>query len=274
LKEAQDSKSDAHRFDQLKTAVDALLAKSDEHPSGDEMQNQVASWVASSLSKLEEMQRLQPNLKMRNPGPYPMGFSSLWEQIKRELTEHATRSQDFLASNHKLKKAVQADILGLRAKLQEGVVAQEDPVAERLLADIYSLQKDVATLEHDLQRVDVPKLVSDGATMGAQAHWESLHKNLQTWKSNVGKEDSFANGAAMASKVHIEPHVEPQKWDSGPMCAAGSHYDTVVYAFANPWSSWNLEAVDYASKQCTSQGRQPTEQGLQHRQQQILVCKS
>jgi len=72
------------------------------------------------------------------------------------------------------------------------------------------------------------------------------------WSPSVGDE---ARGLLRRPALRVRPDdvdtpFHPVVFSSGYRCTAGSHYNTVMYAFVNPWSNWSVAAEPWFSDTC------------------------
>ncbi|CAK0911125.1 unnamed protein product [Prorocentrum cordatum] len=90
------------------------------------------------------------------------------------------------------------------------------------------------------------------------------------WSPSVGDE---ARGLLRRPALRVRPDdvdtpFHPVVFSSGYRCTAGSHYNTVMYAFVNPWSNWSVAAEPWFSDTCIADSSRGNERRVQHRQQQ------
>jgi len=88
---------------------------------------------------------------------------------------------------------------------------------------------------------------------------DDARQHLKDWKDRT--ETTFTKMLSPTPMALTKPKLRIQqfsaKYQSGLLCQGGQHYDTMVFAYANPWSSWKISHVPHSSKKC----RQDSDQG-------------
>ncbi|CAK0841888.1 unnamed protein product [Prorocentrum cordatum] len=89
---------------------------------------------------------------------------------------------------------------------------------------------------------------------------DELHAEMTWWEGGerspwsadiVADVDDLLPEPELSFEVDdMDVMFEPVTFDSGLRCSAGSHYDTVLYTFVNPWSEWKIVPEPYSSGTC------------------------
>jgi hypothetical protein len=90
---------------------------------------------------------------------------------------------------------------------------------------------------------------------------DELHEEMVAWWDGDEREPWSSDIVSDAKDLLPDPELrfevddmdvmfEPVTYDSGIRCSTGSHYDTVLYAFVNPWSEWKIVPEPYSSGKC------------------------
>merc|ERR1719387_2959834 len=94
------------------------------------------------------------------------------------------------------------------------------------------------------------KILAKAARKHAEPTGTAMENVMALWASNSkrGMQELMSPGRFSMTSEHIDvPHVV-QKWNSGTRCAMLSHYDTILYAFTNPWSGWKVKPVEFGAE--------------------------
>lgn len=90
---------------------------------------------------------------------------------------------------------------------------------------------------------------------------DELHEEMVAWWDVDERQPWSSDIASDAKDLLPDPELrfevddmyvmfQPVTYDSGLRCSTGSHYDTVLYAFVNPWSEWKIVPEPYSSGKC------------------------
>eukprot|EP00933_Yihiella_yeosuensis_P079161 TRINITY_DN913_c1_g2_i2.p1 TRINITY_DN913_c1_g2~~TRINITY_DN913_c1_g2_i2.p1 ORF type:complete len:750 (-),score=153.56 TRINITY_DN913_c1_g2_i2:464-2632(-) len=239
------------QFRQLKDAINEITSFTKQGPEVEQLRAAVApvtEWSRSAFEKLEAQRSQYPNLKYSHRAK--QSWATLLEKMKQKDLDEAIWRQ-----HHETMTQINGAIAEFETMVEGKVEHEEDVITGRVQEDIANIRKDVDALTADLagteEGVIVPKLanVAKVAARGQEVKVEDIISKFEaTWDQTLNELDSVANLNLHISDVQVAFH--PQKYDSGTRCHWGSHFDTSLYVFTNPWSPWRIQPVQYGSQTC------------------------
>lgn len=242
------------QFANMTADAGQLAAWGDKFPTASVIRGKLApvhDWAEKALSAIQDVREKKfPNLLHHEQG------QQLWSSFRAKFDTSRKLERKFLSASEampgKFKKVVET----LHRSIQAEVNNVEKDVSHNLLGDWERISSDFDTLRDDLDRLmadgNLESKFAMGVAKGATNPGHDARWLLEEWEKQMHDTvDKILDPVPLdLGQSAVEVQMEPQKYDSGWRCAAGNHFDTVLYAYVNPWSTWKIEPEAYESEKC------------------------
>lgn len=250
LRNVEEYKTDVsdHKFDNLRREAGNLadVARSYDASQIANMLGPIREWTTSAMAELGEVRRRYPNMVLNAEG-----------QTAMQAFLSSVNNVDFLQTNlldQRNEDLVTDSISGFHSKLSEQVEQAETELSQTLQQDLTALRQAAAHLLDDITHAEgrQRQSIANAAAEGAEERQAQIRASTELWATH--SRETLAPLLQPASIDLTADHLDVQSkgeiWNSGWRCHSGSHYDTALFAFINPWSSWSVSQVDYSSPNC------------------------
>jgi len=242
----------SQQFQGMADAVASLGVKAGQMPDPGTKLAAVKKWTTKAEKQIRAIMTKYPNLAYVREG------NKYWRQFLQSFGTTNLVVNDLLNKNESEHINFNAALSGFHEGVKRDVGRSEKHMSDRLKADWDKISKDLSALNKDLSSLTVDGKAGDslakGAASGVKGHVGGMRSILHRWqKANEQGLDKLLKPAPFkVDEYHIDVSMEPQKWDSGSRCSVGNHYDTVMYAYVNPFSTWKFTPIEYSSPTCES----------------------
>lgn len=207
-------------------------------------------WTDATLQRIGRLRATYPNLD------YTISGEADWRTFLAEINNTELVEGNITAAARKQQEAFMANLTHFAKGVKTAVVDKETEVSMVLVQDMINITQAVHRLSDDLTELveggrreeDIAQL----AIRGAMKAEENMSYILGNWsnltESNL--EELLQPNPFSNKNEDINVLMAPQKFDAGWRCAAGAHYDAMLYIYVNPWSSWKFTAIPYESPTC------------------------
>jgi len=250
------------RFAKMASAASSLktwwdkLGQSPKSATQDAMFAKIHSWTEGSLNEIQELKRSYPNLLLSEHGArlsraYEAGIDTS-KHLEQELVRKAKKHGD----------AFQSALGAFHHEVQNAVEKREQEISSSLKEDWERIGNDIKTLTRHLdnytQDGSISQSVAEVASEAARKHASSMADELRDWKdqSHDLLQQLLRRKKFSVKHDHVQVRMEPQRYDSGTWCAAGKHFDTLMYAYVSPFSKWKITAEPFQSNKCVKRQAQ------------------
>jgi gas vesicle protein len=247
-------KSDQERFAGMIAAKDAVLTRARSFPDGKilhGMLEPIAAWTANSTGRMEAALAKYRNLRLTSNGQrdydaFKHSFGRLDE--KERALAHMSREK---------LNAFREHIENMHTRVVSSVTTVEDRTSNMLLRDWNNLRNAVSKLSDDVNSVgksDLDNDIRSAADKAAKNAHQSAKSTLQEWLDGTkdAVDDLLSDGRYRVDANSVDIKFEAARWYTGESfgCRAIKRGDTLLFAFANPWSDWIIEPVKWSSRRC------------------------
>lgn len=241
------------KFDSLRTHASTLsnMAQSFDPDRVTSKLAPIREWTASAVAAIAAARARHPNMVLNAAGEQAM--SEFLSSI-----DNVDGLQASLVDRH-FQEQVTASIADLHRNISQQVEHAEGEMQSRVLADLARLTADTEHLVDDIRQIESERHlnIARAASDGVEAGQARIRSSTDAWASesreNIG--GLLQPGSMDFTAGHLDVKSETEFWNAGWRCHSGSHYDTTLHAFINPWSNWRIEQVDYDSAVCRKAGQ-------------------
>lgn len=215
----------------------------------------VNAWLSKAVEGVSAARAKFPNLRLNSEG------TDTWDSMINEFREpHNSFEAELQSHQEQMRSAFKSSLTSFTNLVEQGVRNAQGEVSERLQQDwedvIAALRKLKTDSQAQLAKSKFDLGLSQTATSSSAMPTAQLRQVASQWEAGTNKVlgHDLHQAELNLAREHVQVQLEPQKYPSGTGCGLFSHYDTVLYAFVNPWSAWKIEPVTYSSSTCAPRG--------------------
>eukprot|EP00930_Biecheleria_cincta_P006784 TRINITY_DN107852_c0_g1_i1.p1 TRINITY_DN107852_c0_g1~~TRINITY_DN107852_c0_g1_i1.p1 ORF type:complete len:730 (+),score=139.94 TRINITY_DN107852_c0_g1_i1:63-2252(+) len=253
-----DAESTAYkaRFADMTSAASSLrtwwdkLGQPPKSATQDAMFAKIHTWTEGSLNKIHELKGIYPNLLLSDHG------ARLSRAYEDSINTSKNLEMELARKDGKHGDAFRAALGAFHHGVQNAVEKREQEISRILKGDWERIGNDIKTLSRHLDNYtedgSIRQSVAEVASEAAKKHASLLADELTAWKERKHDllEQLLRRTSFNAKHDHVQVKMEPQRFDSGKLCAAAGAYDTLMYAYVNPFSRWKITAEPFHNEKC------------------------
>lgn len=243
----------SQRYEKISAATENLSQAVTAFPNEAEFMSQlkpVRTWNKMVKKQMNKLRSDFPNLNVDKTG------QTAWTGFLDQFRD--TDKKEFFSQSKLGHQQFHHGVKQFQENIKKRIQQVEGDISSSLLrewklisSEITNLKKDIYKLTHHEQ---ARKRIMEAAAAVGEQEENTLNKIFKQWTTDANEETNNLRKMPMfpLKERHVNVRMEPQKYNSGPVCAAGAHFDTVLYAFVNPWSDWKITPTKYSSATCVA----------------------
>lgn len=211
----------------------------------------IHEWTTSAMSTIAALRARYPNMALSESGEREMAayLSSI---------DNVDEVQATLLNRDHLHEVNQA-IFDLNSSITTQVEQAEAEMQNKIQEDLAAITSATEHLMQDVRQLEFDRHIeiARAASTGTEDRQAQIMSSTNLWAS----ESREAMGGLLQPHTvsftadHLDVKSKTETWNSGWRCHSGSHWDTTLHAFINPWSHWRIKQIDYSSTMCRKASR-------------------